>query len=283
MAISDSIATTMRRIGLAGGLLGGPTIRKLWQGLSREFGRVWDYLGIVQCATVPSSSLCIEALSDLEAKYGIASLGDLTDDERIARLVERASQYGSGGAGWLQQQIQAAGFPLYVIENLYTPGIETQLGLDTQLDITTQLGTLPSRIDPSTVPGLLITSSASRTGSKVLDPSSQLGSMQLGTGITSQLGSRDEDYSYPQPATRNLPVDASRWAGVFFLSPFPDRLASEDEMLFIAEEKVAYLVKLVTAIKYLGRWCVAQVAQRVVMVTELDEALTMDDGSTWTT
>ena len=282
MAISDNIANTMRRIGLAGGILGGPTIRKLWQGLSREFGRVWEYLGLVECAAVPSANLCVETLSDLEAKYGIQSLGDLTDDERIARIVERASQYGSGGDGWLQQQIQAAGFPLYVIENVPTYGIETQFG-EVQFDETTQWGTMPSRIDPSTVPGVLITSSPNRPGSKVLSPSSQFGGTTQFGSTTVQFGTANEDYTNPQPASRNLPTDPTLWGGVFFLSPFADRLATDDEMLFIAEEKITYLVKLVQAIKYLGRWCVAQVAQRVVMVTELDEVLTMDDDSVWTT
>jgi len=277
MAISDSIATTMRRIALAGGILGGPTIRKLWQGLSREFGRVWDYLGLVEAATVPSDAIPVEALSDLEAKYGISALGELSDDERIARLVERASQYGSGGAGWLQQQIQAAGFPLYVIENVYIPGVETQFGA-VQFDNVTQFGLMPGRIDPTTVPGILITSSPNRPGAKVIAAASQFGTAQFG-GVT-QFGTANEDYTNPQPAERGLPTDSTLWAGVFFLSPFPDRIATEDEMLFISEEATRYLVKLVQAIKYLGRWCVAQVAQRVVRITSDGSVRITSDGST---
>ncbi len=276
MSIADSIAKTARRIGNVEKLLLGPGVRALYEGIAVEFGRVSEYKDIVQCATVPSSSLCPEAIDDLESKYGVSSYGESTEQQRIDRIVERATLFGSGAAGWLEAQIQAAGFPLYVVENVPTYGVETQMG-DVQMDITTQLGTMPSRIDPSTVPGILIASSPNRKGGGVISPTSQLG-VQMGSGT--QMGSLDTDYSYPQPAERNLPTDATLWGAVFFLSPIEGRIATEDEMLFISDERIQYLKKLVMQIKYLGRWCVAQVAQRVVRVTSDGSVRVIDDGST---
>jgi len=279
MAIADSIARTARRIGSIRRLLLGSGVRKLYEGIAVEFGRVADYRDIVKCATVPSSDLCPEAIDDLEVKYGIASYGDSTEQQRIDRIVERATLFGSGGPGWLEAQIQAAGFPLYVVENVPTYGIETQLGADTQFDDVTQFGTLPSRIDPRTVPGILITSSPNRKGGGVIAPSSQFGSSTQ-FGSTTLFGTLDEDYSYPQPAERTLPNDATLWGGVFFLSPIEGRLATEDEMLYISDERIRYLIKLIMQIKYLGRWCVAQVAQRVVRVTSDGSVRITSDGST---
>jgi len=255
----------------------GDGVRKLYDGIAVEFGRVSEYKDIVQCATVPSSNLCPEAVDDLESKYGVSSYGESTEQERIDRIVERATIFGSGGPGWLQAQIQAAGFPLYVVENVATVGVETQMGDDTQMDITTQMGTLPSRIDPSTVPGVLITSSPSKKSGGIISPESQIG-VQMGPSL--QMGTLDSDYSYPQPASRNLPADATLWGAVFFLSPIEGRIATEDELLYISDERIQYLKKLVMQIKYIGRWCVAQVAQRVVRVTDDDEVRVTEDGTT---
>lgn len=277
MPIAESIAKTTRRIGNIGKLLLGPGVRALYDGMAEEFGRVSEYKEIVRCATVPSLNLCPEAIDDLESKYGISSYGDSTEQQRIDRIVERATLFGSGAAGWLQQQIQAAGFPLYVVENTPTPGIPTQMGPDTQMDITTQMATLPSRIDPSTVPGILITSSPNRKGGGVIAPGSQIG---IQMGPNTQMGTLDEDYSYPQPALRNRPTDATLWGAVFFLSPIAGRLATEDEMLYLSDERIRYLEKLIMQIKYLGRWCIAQVATRVVRITSDGSVRVIDDGTT---
>ena len=277
MATADSISRTLQRIGRVSSLLVGSGIRALYDGLAIEFGRIATYRDIVKCATVPSENLCPEAIDDLESKYGVSSYGESTEQERIARIVERATLYGSGGAGWLQAQIQAAGFPLYVVENVPTYGVETQMGDDTQMDITTQMSTLPSRIDPTTVPGTTITSSPNRKGGGVISPGSQMG-VQMGAKV--QMGTLDEDYSYPQPVERTLPTDPTLWGGVFFLSPIEGRVATDDEMLFISEERVAYLKKLVMQIKYLGRWCVAQVAQRVIRTTDEGDVRITEEGDT---
>ena len=279
MTIADSISKTLRRIGNVGKILMGEGVRKLYDGIAVEFGRVAEYKDIVKRATVPSPSLCPEALDDLESKYGVSSYGESTEQERIDRIVERGTLFGSGGPGWLEAQIQAAGFPLYVVENVPTPGIQTQFGEDTQFDDSTQFGELPSRIDPRTVPGVLITSSPNRPGGGVVAESSQFGtSTQF--GASTLLGTLDEDYSYPQPAERTLPGDATLWGGVFFLSPIKGRVATEDEMLFISDERARYLEKLVMQIKYIGRWCVAQVAQRVVRVTDEGDTRITEEGDT---
>lgn len=158
---------------------------------------------------------------------------------------------------------------------------DTMFG-DVQFDDTTQFGTMPSRVDPSTVDGVLITSSANKPGGRRAAENAQFGvGMQFGGG--SQFGSPDPSYAYPLPAERVYPTDPVYWGCVFFLSPVQGRLATADELLYLSSDQVAYLTRLVIQLKPVKRWCVAQVATRVVIVDALDDAiLTFEDGEIWT-
>lgn len=275
MDISDTIALTLTRIGSVADILGGESFRVLYRGLSKEFGRFSTFKDTVLSATVPNVNIPVDSLSDLENKYGLDTGIELTDQERINRILERSSVDGSGGPAWLQAQIQAAGYPLYVIEN--TPSlveVETQFG-SVQFDENTQFGTMPKRIDPSTVAGILITSSANRKGGAKTSVLSQFGTAQFGSSF---FGTTDPDYTYPQAAERVLPTDPQKWNKIFFLSPFPDRLAAPNEVLLLSAEKMAYLIKLVTQIKYLRNWAIAQVAENVVITMEDESGILTEDG-----
>lgn len=119
---SESITRTLARLGsVAKSLLGGPQLRKLYEGLSGEFQRIEEYRDMVRDAIHPTESMPAAPLDDLEYKYGITYLQNLSDDARIARIIERITIDGAGGPAWLQATIQAAGFPLYVLEN--TPSL----------------------------------------------------------------------------------------------------------------------------------------------------------------
>ena len=276
----DLITRTLVRIASVAVGVGGRWLAAVAAGLAQEFKRVCDFRDMVMCAAIPSDDLCDEAIDDLERKFGISKFGAASMADRKSRILERASFFASGGPDWLQAQIQAAGFPLYVIENLISgETVNTQFG-DQQFDETTQFGVMPNRTDPSTVPGVLITSSASGPGGAMVDESSQFGLTQFGG--TTEFGTQDTDYIYPLPAERVLPTDPSLWGRVFFLSPFPDRLATEDELLYLSTDQRAYLIRLVTQLKFLRNWCIAQVSTRVIVVDELDGAiLTFEDGAIW--
>lgn len=280
MGASDAITNTLVRLGnVADGLLGGPQWRALLSGLSAELGRISDYRDTVLSAVIPSEALPVAALDDLEAKYGLTYLQDLSDDARIARLIERASVDGSGGPAWLQATIQAAGFPLYVIENTPQLAAQTQYGEDTEYGTGTQYEALPKYVDPRTIAGQLITSSPSRrSGPRIAGSSQYIATTQY--GASTQYGTRDSAYSYPQPATRQLPSDPQKWSKIFFLSPFADRLAASSELLYLSDGQIQYLKRLVMQIKYLRNWCIAQIAEDVVRTTSDGSIRIIDDGTT---
>ena len=278
----EMISRTLSRLMRVSSRIGGAWMNAVADGLSAEFARVLEWRDKVYCTALPSENLCMEAIDDLERKYGISNYADATDEERKARILERASFYTSGGPDWLEAQIQAAGFPLYVVENTpRTTIVDTQFG-DQQFDETTQFGIMPSRIDPASVAGVLITSSANKPGGFRAASNAQFGAaMQF--GASSQFGSPAPGYAYPSPASRVLPADPVLWGRVFFLSPVQGRLATADEMLYLSEDQIAYLTKLVIQLKFLRNWCVAQVATQVVIVDEDDGAiLTFEDGAIWT-
>jgi hypothetical protein len=254
----------------------GEWIAKLASGLSAEPARIAEMRDKALCAAVPSASLCSDAIYDMEEKYGIAHDDSLSDTQRVTAIVQRASRDGAGGPEWLQIQVQAAGFPLYVIENTERLAQTTMFG-DVQFDETTQFATMPKRIDPSTVSGVLITSSANRRGGARVASSSQFGSGQFGS---SQFGTPDSSKSYPQPAGRSLPTDPTLWGRVFFLSPFEDRLASSDELLILSDEQISALRKLIEQIKFLRNWCIAQVGTDIERVTDDGATRVLEDGTT---
>lgn len=281
MSMAESITRTLMRLGnVAEGLLGGPWLKKLYTGLAGEFDRISAYRDTVQSAIIPSAALPIAALDDLEAKYGLTYLQDLSDDARIARLIERASVDGSGGPAWLQSTIQAAGFPLYVIENTPALAAMTQYGADIEYGEATQYSVMPKYVNPATVAGILITSSPNkRSGPRIAAISQYGAAIQYNAGT--QYSTRDAMYSYPQPMERQLPADPQLWPKIFFLSPFPNRLAAPSELLYLSDGQIQYLKRLVMQIKYLRNWCIAQVAEDVIMVQTPGEILTWSDDSIW--
>lgn len=237
-------------------LRGVSWLPKLYDGLSKEFGRLIEYKDFVRSAAVPHDGLPEDALDDLERKYGVDNFLGVPTAYRIARIMERAYNQGSGGAGWLQDRIQEAGFPLYVIENQPQPTTSIQFGDPTpQFSEAIQFGQVTSRIDPGTVYGELIVSS----------PPKKLGTVyttQYGVATqygTVEYGTVDPSFSRPQPVQFSIPTDARYWGFFFFLSPVEGEIVDDEERLEITPEEFRYLKRLIIQSKYLRNWCIAQV------------------------
>jgi len=279
MGIETSIERTISRHNDVSLFSFGGWAKKLYAGLSKEFGRLSEYKDKVLSATVVSDKTTSDAFDDLEQKYGLKYPAGFTTDQRKNMLKEKASLFGSGGPEWLELQIQMSGFPFYVIENNAQIVEDTQYGTETEYGYSSQYAIQPKRLDPSTVSGILITSSPNKRGGRVVAPSSQYGiNNQYGSTV---YGTADTSFTYPQPASRQLPTNPQSWGRVFFLSPFPDRIASDSEMPFLTNEEFIYLRSLIHQSKFLRNWCILQAWTDITFlsVDGTDGVITEDESS----
>lgn len=252
MSIKDSISKTIRRLNLQGIIMKLPIFGKaLYDGLSCEFERVNDFREIIKTSVVPNENMDNSTIDDNERKYGIVTDISLLDSQRIDRIIERAQRDGSGGPDWLQDQIHKAGFPLYVILNVIVP--ETVPNFGTFQFGTDQFGGTSSYTNPSNVPGELVASS----------PNGNLGPLYINFGTfqfgNSQFGVLVPNTTNPRPKPFTITTDPNKWGYFFFLSPFPDRLATSLELLQISEKEWSDLRLQVMQLKHLRNWAIVQI------------------------
>jgi hypothetical protein len=223
----------------------------LYRGIAAEFNRVNDQKNIVLNSVVATDNLPSEAIEDYQKKYGIADIPLDTDEVKIAKIMQRASWNGNGGYDWLQEQIQLAGFDLYVIPNERTQSDASQFG-DFQFG-GVQFGAAFLYQDPADIAGELVTSSP--TGN-IGNQTFQFGSYQFSGSI--QFGSLQEGFAVPRPNTHKIPSSPERWGYFFFISPFADRLATDVELYAMTDSEMSYLKKLIIQIKFMRNWCILQ-------------------------
>lgn len=249
----EAIARTIRRLNLHSVVMALPVFgQALYDGLSAELNRVCDFKDVIKSAVVPNVNMDHDTIDDYESKYGIITDELLSDNERIGKIIERAGRNGNGGTDWLQQQIRLAGFDLYVIENRPIYSNANQYG-DFQFG-NVQYGGEVTYKDPRNVPGKIMASSPTgNIGGQFI----QYGDFQFGSSV--QFGTIEENTVYPQPNEFTIPSTDTYWGYVFFISPFPDRFASEIELLSITSGQLKTLRKLVYSLKHLRNWAVVQV------------------------
>ena len=197
--------------------------KALYEGLSEELNRVVEYKDIVKSSVIPNANMNVDTLEDYEKRYGLRSDPLFSDEDRINKIIERASRNGNGTATWLESQLQKAGFDLYVIENLPNEPTGASFG-DFQFG-TEQFGGLVTYTDPRNVPGEIVASSPNgNIGGQYIS----FGDFQFGSDF--QFGTLQENSSYPVAKPFSIPATPDTWGYVFFISPFPDRLAEEVEL-----------------------------------------------------
>jgi uncharacterized protein YmfQ (DUF2313 family) len=252
VALLQTISRTLKRLYIKGIPFGLPAFGKaLFDGLSAEFSRVDDLKNKVKNSVVPNDNMSADTIDDYEKRYGVNGIWMLSNQERIQKIIAKASENGSGGPDWLEDLIQASGFDLYVIVN--QPDSEStfpQYGDFQYGDV--QYGGLVSYTDPRNIDGELIASS----------PVSNLGGLYLEYGDFQygdvQYGTIQEGTSYPRPKPFIIPSDPDRWGYVFFVSPFEDRLAGPSELAQIQQEEYDFLVNLILESKFTRNWCILQ-------------------------
>ena len=257
MAISDSIARTLRRlmVGIRGAE-GAEWIPRVFDGLSKEFGRLNVYRRKVLSAMVPNDNTDPDAYDDLEEKYGIDNYLAVSEEERLDRIIEAAQQNGNGGPDFLQDALQQAGFPLYVLTNTKIDSSGIQYGGSIQYGGGVQYGLGVSRTNPASIAGTLITSTIPTEGGRPYAVQYG-GSTQYGGSV--QYGTLDPLKMNPIPRTPTIPTSPVRWGRFLILSPYEDRFAVDGELLNLTAEEWRFFKRLVIKTKYTRDWCIAQI------------------------
>jgi hypothetical protein len=227
----------------------------LLEGLAIEAGRVRDFRNKILSAVVPNENMDPDTLDDHNQKYGIPLTLAGTDAEKRARIIEKAALTGWPGPEWLQDQIQKAGFPLYVHENReYVADSTTRRYGGFQYSTFTQYGPYQKEHDPNQIPGKLVVGSP--PGGKGRLYLNQWGDMEWGDF---EYGSPDPNSLNPQPIEYERTTDEKYWVFYFILSPFEDRLAVDSsEFLSITQSELDYLCSLIIGIKLMRNWCILQ-------------------------
>lgn len=224
------------------------------EGISIEFGRFKDYKDIVLKSLVPNDNMDSGSIEDHNTKYGIPQTLGGTDQEKINRIIEKASLNGQPGPDFLQNSVQMAGYQLYVIENVPLLSNQLQWGDFQWGTVGVQYGLTARFVDPQNIPGdLVVCSPPKGAGKKYL---SQWGRLQYGDF---QLGTLDPLASTPQPYIYIRDTVPKYWGYYFTLSPFSDRVATDSsEFLEVNQKEYDYLVKLIIQTKMLRNRCILQ-------------------------
>jgi hypothetical protein len=226
----------------------------LMEGIACEFDRLREYKNIVMSSTVPNENMSPYSIDDYNVKFGIPATIPGTDAEKIARIIEKATLNGYPGADWLQDQIQKAGFPLYVIENEPLTTNIRQWGTF-QWKPATQYGLTSRFINPDTVVGTLVVGSPPRGAGRAF--MFRYGAFQWST--TATYGTYDPGALNPQPFVYVRTSDPRYWGYYFTLSPFPDRVAAdESEFLSLPKAELEYLIMIIKQLKLQRNWCILQ-------------------------
>jgi len=226
----------------------------LMEGIAIEFNRIREFKNNVLSATVPNENMWVDSIEDYNNKYGIPQTLNGTNQQKINRIIEKANLNGYPGADWLQEQIQMAGFQLYVIENEPLEQNIVQYGT-VQYSISQQYGLTERFVDPDNIPGDLVVGSPPRGAGRMF--LFQYGTCQYST--SSIYGTYDPNSLNPQPF-RYIRTDDQRYWGYYFtLSPFSNRVATdESEFLELNQEEYNYLVLLIKQLKMQRNWCILQ-------------------------
>ena len=252
MSLATAISNTIRRLNLQSFVMRLPVFgQALYDGISEEFNRVNDFRDIVTKSVVPNENMAVETIEDNEQARGIDPDITKTNDERIDRIIEAAQRDGNGGPDWLQDQIQQAGFPLYVILNEKTVFTGFQFGNFQFGQI--QFGSSITFTDPRNVDGELI---ASSPNGNIGGQFENFGNFQFGT---TQFGKLLEGFAYPRPKPFRITSDPNRWGYFFFLSPDPAGIVGPGDLLGLTQKEFDDLKKLVIQLKHVRNWAIAQV------------------------
>jgi hypothetical protein len=226
---------------------------KFHQAQAKEPNRLCAFFDDVRDSGTPPN-IPVDALPDWETFLGLPFNSLLTDAERNERILGKLTAVGGQGPDYIQDQMQAAGFPVYVYENNPSMGARefiTLLG-DTGIQMNDyQLGDFTDRINPATLGGILLANPPvwlnikDYLGSSLGDTNIQMNDYELGE--FSQTLIFEDEYS--------IPADSTTFVFFWFLAG-PGGIY---DFVDIPADREEDFKSLVYQLKPAHTWCIAQV------------------------
>jgi uncharacterized protein YmfQ (DUF2313 family) len=204
--------------------------KQVLRGLAEEPDRICTFENEVRDAGLPGR-IPDEALADWESDYNIETNASLTNTERNNRIISKISATGGQGPDYLEDVIQAAGFGLYVYENI-------------------------PAVDPSTISGILIAGPSDWTVTIIWAVTS--GGITMGglTAIGSPVTMGGRAGSSIDPVDPSIPSDPNTWPFFWFLAG----PANVNDTVNIDATREEELINLIISLKPAHTWVVANVA-----------------------
>jgi hypothetical protein len=226
-------------------------IEQVLDGSQLEAGRVKVFIDSIRDSGIPDSNLPADALDDWETFLGLPMNTSLTDAQRRERITGKYAGQGGQGPDYIQDTLQAAGYPVYVLENIPTdnPSVRAYTSRLGGLSLgESTLGAYTDRIDPRSVTGVLIPGPPVWETERIYAAS--LGNMTLGeTTLGEYVGTITQEVPYV------IPGMPSTFIFIWFLTG-PNGL---DDFVDIPQELEQDFINQVIQIKPAHTWVIAQV------------------------
>ncbi len=225
----------------------GTTFRKFIDALAEMPERIITHADLVRDSGIPVN-LPPESLSDWENFLALTPDSLLSDQQRSDRISGKIATIGGQGPEYLQDVLQAAGFPVYVVENSDSSGYVYMSALGNFQLGEIELGEYSGRIDPRSVTGHLI------YGAPVWETwknyTTALGNFELGDAELA-------DYNGTEtiPKVYVIPPTVNRFIFIWFLcGPM-----GINDFVDIPSERETDFRMLIESIKPVHTWVIAQV------------------------
>ena len=231
-------------------LFRGTELRLVVDALAEMPNRIMDYFADMRDAGIPGF-ITDDAVPDWEDDLALLPDSALDMDQRKLRIAGKIAGQGGQGPEYIADTLQAAGFPVYVFENIPSrePSVRHYVAALGDIELgEVELAEYTDRIDPRSLVGHLIYGSP--IWETVKNYTAALGDGELGDySLGEYSGTRVIEVAYTIPAT------ASRFIFIWILAGE----AGINHFVDIPAERETDFRRLVESIKPTHTWCIAQV------------------------
>jgi len=229
----------------------GTQFRLFIDSLAEEPERIITNADLIRSSGIPIDLPAV-SLTDWENFLALDPDSTLSDQQRSDRISGKVATIGGQGPDYIQDVMQAAGFPVYVYENIASmePSARVYTASLGNFQLSeVELGEYSGRIDPRSLDGTLIYGAPVWLTLK--NYTSALGNIEMGEQSLGEYNGTETVI-----AEYTIPASADRFIFTWFLAG-PNGI---NDFVDIPSERETDFRKLLTSIKPVHTWCLAQIS-----------------------